>query len=481
MVGVGLSRLPSSSPAAVVLVMGLVAAMNTIVTENPSRRIEPPSGPPFTVEKIAVVGGGVSGLLAARLLCDFYDVCVYEAADYVGGHANTVDVELQGERFAVDTGFMVFNERTYPKFCQLLSMLSVPSRDGDMSFSVQCERTGLEYQGSSINGLFAQRRNLARPAFWRMLADIGRFNAAARRYLRNAESETRLGDFLDRGRYGRGFREQYLLPMIAAIWSAPPSALLDFPALFILRFFDNHGLLQLVDRPQWKTIRGGSRRYVAALTEPFRERIRTGAAVTSVTRHASHVAIESCAGVERFDAVIMATHADQSLRLLRDADHVEQAVLASFPYQQNEAVLHTDTSLLPSRRAAWASWNYRVARQPERPASVTYDLSRLQRIDSPQPILLTLNPTARIDSGRIHGRFTYHHPVFSLQSIAAQQHFDAINGRRRSYFCGAYRFHGFHEDGVASALEVAAHFGKGLNHCKAACTKAASDIVGSVL
>lgn len=454
--------------------------MSTIIPENLTGRIEPSHGSPDKVKKIAVVGGGVSGLLTARLLCDSYDVCVYEAAHYLGGHANTVDVALQGRRFAVDTGFMVFNERTYPRFCQLLDMLSVPSRDGDMSFSVQCDRTGLEYQGSSINGLFAQRRNLARPAFWRMLADIIRFNGAARRYLRDAERETSLGDFLDRGGYGRGFREQYLLPMIAAIWSARPSAILDFPALFILRFFDNHGLLQLVDRPQWKTIHGGSRRYVAALTEPFRDRIRTGVAVTSVTRHASHVAIESPAGIERFDAVVMATHADQSLRLLRDAVQVEQAVLSSFPYQQNEAVLHTDTSLLPSRRAAWASWNYHVGRQPERPASVTYDLSRLQRIDSPQPILLTLNPTRRIDPGRIHGRFTYHHPVFSLQSIAAQQHFDEINGRRRSYFCGAYRFHGFHEDGVASALEVAAHFGKGLNHCKAACTKAASGIAVSV-
>lgn len=454
--------------------------MNLIASPNTVRSVATSTAAHRPVRRIAIIGSGVSGLVAARLLSDSHEIHVFEASDYAGGHANTVDIELADQRLAVDTGFMVFNERTYPNFCRLLRMLQVSARDSDMSFSVQCSRSGLEYQGSSFNGLFAQRINLVRPSFWRMLADIMRFNAAAGRYLHSGVNDETLGQFLDRGGYTRAFRDQYLLPMIAAIWSARPGDILSFPTVFLLRFLENHGLLQIRDRPIWKTIRGGSRNYVKALIAPFAGQIRYRAPVSSVTRHEQGVAIASPAGVELFDAVVLATHADDSLRMLTDADSTERAILDAFPYQANEAVLHTDQSLLPQRRRAWASWNYYVSSQSDLPASVTYDLSRLQRIRSAQRVLVSLNPTQRIDPARVLGRFSYRHPVFSLDSLQAQRQFDQINGRRRTYFCGAYRFNGFHEDGVASALEVCAHFGRGLHHCEAASTKAAFSTAASI-
>ncbi len=444
-----------------------------------------------TPRRIAVVGGGVSGLVAARLLADDHDVHVFEAAHYVGGHANTIDVEMDGQVYSVDTGFMVFNDRTYPNFIQLLRQLDIDAQASDMSFSVHCERTGVEYQGSSLNGLFAQRRNLLRPSFYRMLADIVRFNREGRALAERGDTELSLGEFLDRGRSGRAFRQQYLVPMISAIWSASAADVEQFPALFLFRFCDNHGLLQLRNRPVWRTIPGGSRRYVAALSAPFAEQIRLRTPVTSVRRGIDadgeggeaaagarrQVAVESSDGVEMFDAVVMATHADQTLRILADADEWERQILGAFPYQSNEAVLHSDVSLMPRSRRAWASWNYRVGADVGRAASVTYDLSRLQRVSSPRPILVTLNPTRSIDESLVHRRFNYDHPLFTLAAVEAQARFDEINGPRATYFCGAYRFNGFHEDGVASALEVGAHFGKGLERCQAVSTRASSDTV----
>ena len=427
-------------------------------------------------KKIAIVGTGVSGLVAARLLHQDHEIVVYEAAHYAGGHANSIDVELNSKRFVIDTGFMVFNDRTYPNFCRLLDILGTQARNSDMSFSVRCDQTGLEYQGSSIGGLFAQKKNLMRPSFLRMLMDIVRFNRESRELVAAGNAEMTLGRFLEQGKYAPGFRRQYLIPMIAAIWSAPPSEILELPAVFIIRFFDNHGLLQVRDRPVWKTIPGGARQYVRSLVAPFQECIRLNSPVDSITRHDDCVEVQSLGRTESFDKIVLATHADQSLGLLTDADDNEREFLGAFPYQENEAVLHTDVTTLPRRRGAWASWNYRVNESGDDRASVTYDLSRLQGIDSPEPILITLNPVTPIDPTKVLRRFTYHHPVFSLHSIATQSLFGRLQGHRRTYFCGAYRFNGFHEDGVNSALEVGAHFGKGLEDCKAACTKATSRI-----
>lgn len=430
-------------------------------------------------QRIAVIGTGISGSLAARLLAARHEVTVFEANDYPGGHANTVDVELAGQVFPVDTGFMVFNRRTYPNFCRLLELLEVPSQPSNMSFSVRCHRTGLEYQGSSLNGLFAQRGNLLRPQFWKMLADIVRFNRRALAAVQTGEltDGRTVGDFVRECGCGQAFVEHYLVPMAAAIWSSKPEAILDFPAEFMIGFYANHGLLQLRNRPQWRTILGGSRSYVQTLLEPIRDNVRLSAPIESVTRTPEGVYVTPRdSATEHFDEVVFATHADQTLRMLNDATQQEVEILQAFPYQENEAVLHTDVMQLPSRRRAWASWNYQLPAAQHQVASVTYDLSRLQKHASPKPILLTLNPCRHIQPGTILRRFTYHHPAYSQASIAAQGRFAEINGRNRTHFCGAYWGYGFHEDGVNSALAVAAHFGIDLNACTVASTKDASRI-----
>jgi len=434
--------------------------------------------------RIAIVGSGISGNVAARLLATAHDVTLFEAGDYAGGHANTVDVEVGGSVFPVDTGFMVFNERTYPNFCRLLSMLDVPSQDSDMSFSVRCERTGWEYQGSSLNGLFAQRRNAVRPAFLNMLRDIRRFNRQAPRDVAAGRfGRATLGEYLAARRYGRRFVEQYLVPMTSAIWSARPEEIYQFPLHFLVGFFRNHGLLQLRDRPQWKTILGGSRVYVSALLAPLGDRVRLRTPVQCVTRSDFHVVVKPAAeAAEIFDHVVFATHADQTLKLLTDATAPEREILSAFPYQKNDAVLHTDTRLLPRRRRAWASWNYHVPREDDHPPTVTYDLSRLQRHGSREPILLTLNEAHRVRPEKILRRFTYDHPAYRWESVRAQDRWAEISGRRRTHFCGAYWGYGFHEDGVSSALAVAKHFGIALNDglevgrepCKVASMKVAS-------
>lgn len=413
--------------------------------------------------RIAVIGGGISGNLVARLLSPHHEVDLFEAADHIGGHAQTVDVECFGSHYSLDVAFMVFNNRTYPNFSRLLDQLNVYSNDSDMSFSVQCERTGLEYQGSSLNGLFAQRSNVLRPGFYRMLGDILRFNRHAIQYVSRGTDDLLLGEFLDANRLGRRFRDQYLLPMAAAIWSARPECLCDFPARFILGFFHNHGLLQLRDRPQWKTVRGGSRVYVDALLQPIRDRVRLGCPVDRVARHPNHVTVfPKHRPPETYDHVVLATHADQTLEMLADASQRERDVLACFPYQENEAILHVDGSHLPRHRRAWASWNYHIPRNHHRMVSVTYDLNRLQRLGAPRPICLTLNPSRSVRGQDVIRHFVFHHPLFSLDAIQAQRRFGEISGHRRTHFCGAYWGHGFHEDGVNSALAVAEYFGADL-------------------
>lgn len=424
--------------------------------------------------RIAVIGTGISGSLIARILSTAHDVHVYEASHYLGGHANTVDVRAFGRSYPVDTGFMVFNQDTYPNFCRLLKILGIASQDCDMSFSVTCHQSGLEYQGSSLNGLFAQRRNLLRPSFHRMLRDIFRFNRIATQAWQDGtlDDGVTVADFLLRHRLGKEFQNAYLIPMTAAIWSSEPDRILDFPAKFLVGFCHNHGLLKLRNRPQWKTICGGSRRYVAALMAPLRDHIRLNHPVQRVTRTADHVTVTTASGeTELFDRVVLATHADQSLAMLADPTPQEVALLESFPYQENQAVLHRDTTRMPQRRAAWASWNYAIPRDPQNSACVTYDLSRLQSHSTPSPILLTLNGADRIDPNQTVRKFTYHHPAYSRASIAAQADHDKINGPRKTYFCGAYWGYGFHEDGVNSALQVARHFNLTLDACRVPSTK----------
>lgn len=408
--------------------------------------------------KLAILGAGISGLVAAYRLQAQHDITVFEANDYSGGHTNTVDVEVTGERQAIDTGFIVFNDWTYPHFIALLDELGVKSRPTTMGFSVCDERTGLEYNGETLNSLFAQRRNLFRPSFYRMLADIRRFNIEATRFVDDCGDEMTVGEFLARHRYSRGFIDQYLLPMGAAIWSCPTGTFAEFPIRFIIEFYQNHGLLSIVHRPTWRVIDGGSRTYVRAMTSRFGDRIRLRTPIERVRRSATGVEIQPRGGqTELFDHVIFACHSDQAQRILGDdATPTEREVLGAFPYSRNMAVLHTDISVLPTARRAWASWNYRLLKstQATAPASVTYNMNILQGIRSPQTYCVTLNDDSRIAPERILGRFEYHHPVFTTRRAAAHaRHRELINQNCTS-FCGAYWGNGFHEDGVKSALAV---------------------------
>jgi predicted NAD/FAD-binding protein len=410
--------------------------------------------------KIAIIGTGISGLVAAYRLHRHHAVTLFEANDYIGGHTNTVDVEIDGERHAIDTGFIVFNDWTYPNFIRLLDELGVASQPTKMSFSVHDERTGLEYNGHSLTTLFAQRRNLLRPSFYRLLADILRFNRRAERLVAEGGGETTVGEFLRRHRFSRTFAEHYLLPMGAAIWSCPTGTFARFPIRFIVEFYKHHGLLSVTRRPTWRVIAGGSQTYVQALTCGFRDRIRLRTPIASVRRFADRVEVRPvCGTAERFDHVIFACHSDQALRLLgTDATPVERELLGAFPYSRNIAVLHTDASLLPERRRAWASWNYRVTEgeHGRMPASVTYDMNILQGIRSRHTFCVTLNDETRIDPARVLRRFEYHHPVFTTRRAAAQARHGELTNANRSSFCGAYWRNGFHEDGVVSALAVVA-------------------------
>lgn len=408
--------------------------------------------------KIAIIGAGVSGLTAAYRLQPQHDITLYEANDYLGGHANTVEVDWQGERQVIDTGFIVFNDWTYPKFIELLDELQIPSHETSMSFSVRCDASNLEYNGSSLNGLFAQRRNLLRPSFYRMLRDIMRFNREAPELVLkgSALDETPVGEFLTRHRYSREFADHYLLPMGAAIWSCPLGTFAQFPIRFIIEFFQNHGLLSVRHRPTWRTIRGGSREYVARMAKRFSDRVRLSTPIQKVQRSASEVLVTPAHGPpQRFDHVVFACHSDQALRMLADPTATEQAVLAEFPYERNVAVLHTDEAVLPRRRRAWACWNYRLTGHPaQHAATVTYQMNMLQHLQSPHTYNVTLNSDADIDPAKVLRRFEYHHPIFTVRRATAQARHPELIHVNRSSYCGAYWGNGFHEDGVVSALRV---------------------------
>ena len=409
--------------------------------------------------KIAIIGAGISGLTAAYRLSGRHEITVFEANDYIGGHTHTVDVELNGEHHAIDTGFIVFNDWTYPNFIKLLDELAVPSQATSMSFSVRCDRTGLEYNGSSLNGLFAQRRNLFRPSFHRMLRDIMRFNreglALAETRQTDNDAEVTVGEFLKEHRYSREFADQYLLPMGSAIWSCPTGTFENFPIRFIAEFYRNHGLLSVRHRPTWRVIEGGSRSYVAAMTAKFRDRIRLNAPVQQVRRDSDGVEVVPKGGpAERFEHVVFACHSDQALRMLVDPTAVEKELLSAFPYEKNIAVLHYDTAPLPHRQRAWASWNYLIPAKPTAHATVSYCMNILQHLRSKNVFSVTLNSDEFIDPGKVLQRFEYHHPIFTAQRTAAQARHSELLNANRSSFCGAYWGNGFHEDGVVSALKV---------------------------
>jgi predicted NAD/FAD-binding protein len=415
--------------------------------------------------EIAVIGTGVAGLVAGAILSRAHRVTVFEANPWPGGHVHTHDIDRGGMSGPVDTGFIVYNERAYPNFVRLLSILGVASRSTSMSFAVRCDRSGIEYGGTGLGAVFAQRRNLLRPFFWRLMRDVLRFGREARELLVPGDEALGLRAYLHARGYSPAFVDYYAIPMGAAIWSAPPGAMADFPARHFVRFFDHHGVLDIRRAPDWRTIVGGSRSYVERLIAPFRDRIRLSSKVRRVARSADGVEITTEAGdTTRFDRAVIAAHADQALAMLDEPTRAEREVLGAIRYQPNEAALHTDTSLMPRRRRAWSSWNYLIPGAPGGDRLlVTYYMNLLQGFDSPEPLLVTLNGSDRIDPAKIVRRMSYEHPVYDAAALAAQRRFAEIDGARGIHFCGAYWGYGFHEDGVDSALAVTrSAFGLGL-------------------
>lgn len=407
--------------------------------------------------RIAIVGSGIAGLTAAWHLHRQHDITLFEANDYIGGHSATVDVDWQGARYAVDTGFIVFNDWTYPNFIALLTEVGADWQWSNMSFSLRCERSGLEYNGTSLNSLFAQRSNLFNLRFLRMLIDILRFNTRCRTLLTAADSERlTLGDYLHAGGYSSRFIQHYIVPMGRAIWSATGQGMLNFPARFFVDFFDRHGFLNINDRPTWRTVRGGSREYVRKLVAPFSQQIRLRSPVRKVARlegGAIRIRSESAGQPleENFDRVFFACHSDQALAMLEDPSPAEVAILGAFPYQENIATLHTDVRLLPRQARAQAAWNYHLLDPDTERVALTYDMSVLQSIQAPVRFLVTLNREGEIAADRVLGRYTYHHPVYTPEAVAAQSGHAQINVGS-TFYCGAYWRYGFHEDGVVSAL-----------------------------
>ncbi len=413
------------------------------------------------MKKIAIIGTGVSGLTCGHLLHKHYDVTLFEKNDYIGGHTATVDVEHSGINYAIDTGFIVFNDRTYPYFEKLLKRIGVKRKPTQMSFSVHNEATGFEYNGHTFSSLFAQRRNIVRPKFWRLLYDIVRFNKLCKAlHAKGHYTEQSLGQLLQQHRFNDFFKYHYILPMGAAIWSTSIKEMENVGVEFFVKFFFNHGLLDITNRPQWYVIPGGSREYIKPLIAGFANKIQLNTDIKSVTRDEQGATITFVDGQQAlFDKVIFACHSDQALALLGDACEQENKVLGAIPYTENSVVLHTDVSLLPDRKAAWASWNYLLNNNTDKAAVVTYQMNILQGIKSDTQFCVTLNHLEGINQSKILREFTYHHPVFNQLSIAAQQQKHTVDGQNNTYFCGAYWYNGFHEDGVRSAVDVAKQLG----------------------
>ncbi len=409
--------------------------------------------------KIAIIGSGIAGNTLAYHLQQQHDITVFEANDYVGGHTHTHDIALFGKQYQVDTGFIVFNDRTYPNFLQLLETIDVAWQPSHMSFSVRDERNGLEYNGTTLNSLFAQRSNLFKPSFYRMIRDILRFNKTALDLLEDG-SEITLGDYLAKGQYSEQFIHQYIVPMGSAIWSTDAEQMMQFPARFFVRFFHHHGMLTVNNRPQWRVIKGGSHAYVEKLTADFKSKIKRNTPIESVRRLKNSVKIKPMNQAEQsFDYVFFACHSDEALAMLgKDATQAEREVLGAIPYQENTIYLHYDRSLMPKRKLAWAAWNYHITDKPTGKVQVTYNMNILQGLQSPEPILVTLNHTDMINPAKVIKRLRYMHPLYTVEGAVAQTRHAEISGHNRTGYAGAYWRNGFHEDGVVSALAALKHF-----------------------
>ena len=405
--------------------------------------------------KIAIVGGGISGLTTAYLLSREHEVILYESNDYIGGHTNTVTIEMNGSPVPVDTGFIVYNEQNYPNFSHILSDLNVSTQPTSMSFSVKLIEPDLEYNGSSFKQLFGQKKNLLRPRFYQMLWDILRFNRQAPGLLESNSYDITLGEHAIECGFSQDFIHHYLVPMGAAIWSSSPSAILEMPAYFFIRFFKNHGMLNLNDRPQWRTITGGSCQYVNKMIASFAKNIRLGHKVSSVERLNDRVIVDG----DSYDHVVFACHSDQAIEALSDPSVYEKDILSKISYQKNEIIMHTDTSIMPAREDLWAAWNYHSQGNDDSPVAMTYNMNILQDLDIKETICITLNSLNLINPDLILGRHIYSHPQFTTESMKAQERWMEISGGNRTHFCGAYWGNGFHEDGVNSALRIANFFG----------------------
>ena len=425
------------------------------------------------MKNIAIIGSGISGLTTAYLLAKKHKVTVFEKSAHIGGHTATVDVEVDSKSYAIDTGFIVFNNKTYPNFLALLDEIGVGKQEAEMSFSVHNTKTKLEYNGHNLNTLFAQRRNLFRPKFWGLVKEILRFNKLCKQAYESQEfnEADTLGDFLIEHDFSQFFAEHYILPMGAAIWSSSLTQMEGFQFQFFVKFFHNHGLLNIADRPQWYVIPEGSRSYLSPLCQSFSDSIKVNSQLKFITRNNDKVQLHfsdlnndtgdlnnDVEHVEEFDEVVLACHSDQALALLEDPSGEESAILSAMPYSENSVVLHTDISLLPKRKKAWASWNYQLSADRDKPASVTYNMNILQSLNSEHTFCVTLNQRESIAPDKILREFTYHHPIFSLESIGAQQQRKQICGQRHTHYAGAYWHSGFHEDGVRSGVEVAQRF-----------------------
>ncbi|MEZ9822229.1 NAD(P)/FAD-dependent oxidoreductase [Shewanella sp. 10N.286.45.A1] len=412
-------------------------------------------------KRIAIVGSGISGLTCGHILSQKHDVSVFEANDYIGGHTATIDVEKDGKKYAIDSGFIVFNDRTYPRFEQLLARLNVKALATEMSFSVHNSLTQLEYNGNTLTSLFAQKRNIFRPRFWLFIREILRFNKLCKQaFVDDRYDYQTLGDLLEKESFSEFFSLHYILPMGAAIWSSSIDDMKAFSLRFFIQFFQNHGLLNITDRPQWYVLEGGSRSYIPDLIAPFKSAIHLNSPVSAIVRSDDGVKLQVNGQWLEFDEVVLACHSDQALAMLSDATEDEVNVLSQLAYQNNEVVLHCDESLLPKRKAAWASWNYRLDGDTRKQASVTYNMNILQRLPIDAPTFcVTLNQSELIDNSKVLRVFNYSHPVFNEQTMQAQSQRTLISGVNNTHFAGAYWYNGFHEDGVHSAFDVCESFG----------------------
>jgi|TARA_B100001113_G_scaffold28124_1_gene20322 predicted NAD/FAD-binding protein len=412
--------------------------------------------------KIAIIGSGISGLTSAYLLNRNHDITVFEANDYIGGHTHTHNIKIKDKEYAVDTGFIVYNERTYPNFIKLLDTLGVERQLSTMGFSVKSASEDYEYAGESLNSLFAKRSNIFRLGFLRMLYEMYRFGKKSDSTGLGLDVSITLGTYLRSENYSNEFINYFIIPMGAAIWSTPANKVLDMPAYFFIKFFYNHGMLEIINRPKWWVIKDGSSAYIKKIIKGFESKINLSSPIRTVSRLDNGIEIETANSKKplMFDAVVFATHSDQALGMLKDPTEKEKDILSSIPYQKNEVLLHTDSSVLPKRKLAWASWNYQLDSNPESPVVLTYNMNILQSLDCDETFCVTLNDHQSVDKSKVLKKITYHHPLFTVKGIEAQKRKLEISGVNNTYYCGAYWHNGFHEDGVASAIEVCKHFGE---------------------